>query len=113
MGDNFFFGLFPYIDVDGGGSLAGMIAAHQKALGLINDDSKIIPGHGPLAVKSDLIKAQDMLKTIQKRVKEQVTEGATLENILAKDILADYAEYSSFIDKDTMVKIAHRSITQN
>lgn len=113
MGDNFFFGLFPYIDVDGGGSLAGMIAAHEKALGLINDDSKIIPGHGPLAVKSDLIKAQDMLKTIQKRVKEEITRGATLEDILAKDILADYAEYSSFIDKDNMVKIAHRSITQN
>ena len=113
MGDNFFFGLFPYIDVDGGGSLAGMIAAHQKALDLINDDSKIIPGHGPLAVKSDLIKAQDMLKTIQKRVQGEIIEGATLENILAKDMLADYAEYSSFIDKDTMVKIAHRSITQN
>lgn len=113
MGDNFFFGLFPYIDVDGGGSLAGMIAAHQKALDLINDDSKIIPGHGPLAVKSDLIKAQDMLKTIQKRVQGEITEGATLEDILAKDILADYAEYSSFIDKDNMVKIAHRSITQN
>lgn len=113
MGDNFFLGMFPYIDVDGGGSLAGMIAAHEKALELVNDDSKIIPGHGPLAVKSDLIKAQDMLKIIEKRVKQQIDEGATLENILAKDILADYAEYASFIDKDNMVKIAYRSISQN
>lgn len=112
MGDNFFFGLFPYIDVDGGGSLAGMIASHDKALALINDETKIIPGHGPLAVKADLIKAQDMLKTIQKRVKDNITGGATLDDILAKDILADYAEYASFIDKDNMVKIAYRSITQ-
>lgn len=112
MGDNFFFGIFPYIDVDGGGSLSGMIDSHSKALGLINDETKIIPGHGPLAVKADLIKAQDMLKVIQKRVKEEITRGATLKNILEKDILADYAEYASFIDKDTMVKIAHRSLTQ-
>ncbi|MEP3889950.1 MAG: MBL fold metallo-hydrolase [Hellea sp.] len=113
MGDNFFFGLFPYIDVDGGGSLAGMIAAHEKALELVNDNTTIIPGHGPLAVRADLIKAQEMLKTIQKRVKEEIARGATLENILEKDILADYAEYSSFIDEENMVKIAHRSITQN
>jgi len=113
MGDNFFFGMFPYIDVDGGGSLAGMIASHDKALELVNDNTKIIPGHGSLAVKADLIKTRDMLKTVEKRVKEEVAGGATLENILKKDILADLAEYSSFIDKDNMVKISHRSVTQN
>ena len=113
MGDNFFFGLFPYIDVDGGGSLSGMIASHGKALELINEETKVIPGHGPLAAKADLIKTQDMLKTIEKRVKAEIARGATLENILEKDILADYAEYSSFIDKDNMVKIAHRSIMLN
>ena len=112
MGDNFFLGLFPYIDVDGGGSLAGMIAAHERALEFVNDETKIIPGHGPLAVKADLIKTQDMLKIIQKRVEDEIARGATLENILKKDILADYAEYSSFIDKDTMVKISYRSLMQ-
>mgnify|MGYP000185295038 CR=1 FL=1 len=113
MGDNFFFGLFPYIDVDGGGSLAGMIASHGKALGLINDETKVIPGHGPLATKADLTKTQEMLKTIEKRVKAEIARGASLDDILEKDILADYAEYASFIDKDNMVKIAHRSILKN
>ena len=113
MGDNFFFGLFPYIDVDGGGSLSGMIDSHSKALELINDDTKIIPGHGALATKADLIATQDMLKTIKKRVKEEIARGATLDEILKKDILADYAKFSSFIDKDTMVKIAHRSLMLN
>ena len=112
MGDNFFFGTFPYIDVDGGGSLSGMIASHAKALELVDDDTKIIPGHGALAKKADLVKTQDMLKTIEKRVKEEIARGATLENMLKKDILADYAEYSSFIDKDNMVKISYRSLTQ-
>ena len=113
MGDNFFFGLFPYIDVDGGGSISGMIASHARALELINDETKVIPGHGPLAVKADLIKTQEMLKTIEKRVKEEIARGATLEDILKKAILADYAEFASFIDEDTMVKIAYRSITLN
>ena len=111
MGDNFFFGLFPYIDVDGGGSLSGMIASHDKALGLINDDTKVIPGHGSLATKADLIKTQEILITVKERVNVEITRGATLDDMLKKDILADYAEYSSFIDKDNMVKIAHRSLT--
>ena len=111
MGDNYFNGLFPYIDIDGGGSLAGMIAAHQTALDMINDDTKIIPGHGPLAVKADLIKTQDMLKTIHSRVKEEIDKGASLDEILKKDLLADYSEYASFINEENMIKIAHRSIT--
>jgi len=53
-----------------------------------------------------------MLKTIEKRVKDEIARGATLEQILEKNILADYAEYASFIDEINMVKIAHRSITQ-
>jgi len=112
MGDNYFNGLFPYIDVDGGGSLAGMIASHDTALGMINSDTKIIPGHGPLAVKADLIKTRDMLKTIQNRVKGEIAKGASLDEILKKDLLADYSEYASFIDEENMIKIAHRSITQ-
>ncbi len=113
MGDNFFFGMFPYIDVDGGGTLAGMIAAHDTALSLINAETKIIPGHGALAKKADLINARDMLKTIETRVKAEIEAGSSLEDILAKDILADFSKYSSFIDKDNMVKISHRSLTQS
>jgi len=90
-----------------------MIASHGAALEFINDETKIIPGHGPLAVKADLIKTQDLLITIQKRVTDEIAKGVSLEDILKKDIVADYAEYSSFIDKENMVKIAHRSITLN
>lgn len=112
MGDNFFNGMFPYIDIDGGGSLQGMIVSHEAGLTLINDETKIIPGHGPLAVKADLKKAQELLKTIQKRVELEISKGATLEDILEKDLLKDLESYSSFIKTDNMVKFAHRSLTQ-
>lgn len=111
MGDNFFNGMFPYIDIDGGGSLQGMIASHGAALSLINDETTIIPGHGPLAVKADLIKAQELLKDIQNRVQSEISKGATLDEILEQDLLKDLSSYSSFIDTVNMVKFAHRSLT--
>jgi len=111
MGDNFFNGLFPYIDVDAGGSVAGMIASHDKALALANDDTRIIPGHGPMASKADLMAARDMLKTVHDRVKAKIEAGETLETILESNILQDYAKYASFIDETNMVRITHRSIT--
>ena len=112
MGDNFFNGMFPYIDIDGGGSLQGMIASHDLALSLINDETTIIPGHGPVAVKADLIKIQGMLKDVQNRVEIQISAGATLEKILEQDLLKDLSHYSGFIDTENMVKFAHRSLTR-
>lgn len=113
MGDNFFNGLFPYIDVDSGGSLQGMIAAHQVALDLINDDTRVIPGHGPLATKNDLKTAQSVLITVQSRVKSQIDEGKNLDMIIASAPLADMSKYSAFIDEDNMVRIAYASLANN
>ena len=111
MGDNYFNGLFPYIDVDAGGSVAGMIAAHNKALALADDDTRIIPGHGPMASKADLTAARDMLQTIHDRVKARIEAGESLDSILESNILQDYAKYASFIDEKNMVRITYRSIT--
>lgn len=113
MGDNYFNGLFPYIDVDAGGSVAGMLAAHDAALALSDDDTKIIPGHGPMASKADLQGARDMLSDIHERVKARIDAGDSLETILAANILNDYAQYASFIDEANMVRITYRSITGN
>lgn len=111
MGDNYFNGLFPYIDVDAGGSVAGMIAAHNKALALANDKTSIIPGHGPMATKSDLTAARDMLQAIHDRIKARIDAGEDLDIILESNILQDYAKYASFIDEKNMVRITYRSIT--
>ncbi len=110
MGDNFFLGMFPYVDVDGGGSLQGMIDAHDRVLAMIDDETQIIPGHGPMAGKADLQKTRDSLADIQARVKAEMDAGADLNTILNKKVLADYKDLAGFIDEDNMVRIAFRSL---
>lgn len=111
MGDNFFNGLFPYIDVDSGGSLSGMIAALDAGLKIAGPNSKIIPGHGPLSNRDDLQKTRDILVDIQSRVKARVDKGDSLNDILTANILSDYKHLASFINEENMVKIAFRSLT--
>lgn len=112
MGDNFFNGMFPYIDIDAGGSVAGMIAAHDRALLLADDNTQIIPGHGPMSTKADLQKARDMLVDINRRVKARLRAGDTLDALISSNILLDYADYSGFIDQEKMIRITHRSLVK-
>jgi glyoxylase-like metal-dependent hydrolase (beta-lactamase superfamily II) len=113
MGDNYFNGMFPYVDIDAGGSLQGMIAAHDTALAMINDETRIMPGHGPEASKADLMTAHEMLVDIQNRVQSHIDNGKSLEEILDAKILKDLGDYASFIDEDRMIRIAHRSLTNS
>ncbi len=111
MGDNFFNGMFPYVDVDGGGSVAGMIAALSKGLEVGNADTKIIPGHGPLSTPNDMRQTRDILAEIENRVKSRIDAGESLETILNGKILSDYSALNSFINEDNMVRITFRSLT--
>jgi len=112
MGDNFFNGNFPYIDIDSGGSLQGMIASHNKALSMVGDNTKIIPGHGPLAAKSDLIKTRDVLKDVMTRVQARIDQGQNLEAMLADNPLKGMGRDGWFINEETMGRIAFRSLTE-
>ena len=111
MGDNFFNGLFPFVDIDGGGHVDGMIAALDKGLSLSNADTKIIPGHGPLSTPADMKAARDMLADVQARVKAKIDDGASLDEIISSEILSDYSELASFIDEKNMIRTAFRSLT--
>ena len=112
MGDNYFKGMFPYIDVDAGGSLQGMIKSHNQALSLANADTVIIPGHGALANKTELTETRDMLVTVQNRVDQRIKSGQSLDDILADNILDDLKSYVKFIDEEKMVRISYRSLTK-
>jgi len=92
MGDTFFNGFFPFIDQSSGGSLDGMIAAADKALALVNDETKIIPGHGPLGNKVDLEAYQSMLLDVKSAMAPLVNSNKTREDVLAADPLKEIGE---------------------
>ena len=113
-GDVMFNRLFPYIDMPGGGSVAGFIAAQKKIIAMADDNTKIIPGHGELATKADLRVALDMLEDAQARVKALIDAGNSLEEVLAKNPLADYHDVWNwgFITTERMTRSMFRSVAQ-
>ena len=111
--DLFFNSMFPYIDIDGGGSVAGFQEGQQRILDLADDDTVIIPGHGSIANKADLQSALYMLIDAEARVKKLVDEGMSEDEILATNPLEDYhAQWNwGFITTERMTKTLYRSLT--
>ena len=83
MGDTFFNGFYPFIDVESGGSINGMIAADDLVLARIDDNTKVIPGHGPLGTKAQLKAFRDMLAGIRDGVAQQIKAGKSMEETVA------------------------------
>ena len=112
-GDAMFNRLFPYIDMDSGGSVDGFIAAQKKIIAIANDETKIIPGHGELANKADLQAAVDMLEDAQARVRALVDAGKSQAEVLAENPLADYHDGWSwgFITTERMTETLYLSLT--
>ena len=88
-GDLFFNGFYPFIDVDHGGSLKGMIKGVDKVLRLADDQTKIISGHGPLGDKKQLQKYRDMLAVAFERLNSLKAQGKTAQEAVAAKPLAD------------------------
>jgi cyclase len=91
-GDIFFNGFFPFIDVQHGGSLKGMIKAVDSILALADADTKIIAGHGPLGDRAQLTSYRDMLQTSYERLKALKADGKTAKEAAAAKPLADLEE---------------------
>ena len=108
-GDIFFNGFYPYIDGGTGGSVSGMIAGTNKLLAVATNDTKIVPGHGPLGTKADLMKYRDMLVTAREHLMKLKTAGKSLEEAVAAKPLADLdaAWGKGLFTTDTFVQIAY------
>jgi len=83
---------YPFVDGGNGGNLDGLIAGHARALALCNDQTRVIPGHGPLTGKAELQAYHDMLVVIRKRVSDLVKKGRTLEQVQAAAPTKEYDE---------------------
>ena len=112
MGDLFFNKVtLPFIDIESGGNAVGMLEGVDTALKMIRDDTKVIPGHGPMATKADLIAYRDMLATVISAVAEQRKAGKSLADIQAMKPAAKYdINPDGFITGDAFVEAIYKSL---
>ncbi|HYZ90553.1 MAG TPA: hypothetical protein VE620_14755 [Myxococcales bacterium] len=104
MGDDFVTYGFPFVDLDSGGSVRGMIGAIDEVLPQIPADAKIIPGHGPLSTVADLKKFRGTLDEIVALVARGLKSGKTAEQMQKEKLLAPYAAWDGgFVKPDEFI----------
>jgi cyclase len=114
MGDVYVRYGYPFVDQSTGGTLSGMIAAVERVLPLIDDRTRVIPGHGDVGDRTSLRRYRDMLVAVRERVRRQVAAGASLERVLASKPTADLdAEWGkAFVKPDDFVRVAYADATR-
>ncbi|MGC1650196.1 MAG: MBL fold metallo-hydrolase [Candidatus Sulfotelmatobacter sp.] len=112
MGDDFVTYGFPFIDVDSGGSINGMIDGVEKVIAQVPADVKIIPGHGPVSSLDDLRAYLTMIKATRDAVAKALAEGKTLDQMKQAKLLAPWNKYSGdFINEDAFLETLYNSLT--
>ena len=113
-GDILFQGVYPFIDVEHGGSISGTIDATNRILEMIDDNTRIIPGHGMLTDKQGLTAYRDMLNKIRDRIRSEIKAGKTLEEIKLSRPTQDFdSEWGGgFLKPDVFVGIVYQSLMQ-
>ena len=112
MGDDFVTYGFPFIDVDAGGSINGMIDGVEKVIAQVPPDVKIIPGHGPVSSLDDVRAYLGMLKATRDAVEQQLKAGKTLEQMKQAKLLDPWKKYSGdFVNEDVFLETLYNSLT--
>ncbi len=112
-GDLFFTSSYPFIDLDSGGAIGGIIAAADQMIDLADEATQVIPGHGTMSNKKDLMAWRDMVTTIRSRIEMQMKEGKSLDEILASKPTEEFDEKwgKGFIEPDQFVQLVHQSLS--
>ncbi len=111
-GDVFFNGMFPFIDLDNGGSVDGFIAAQRRIIERADTDTRIIPGHGAIATRSDLERDLAVLLDARSAVKALVDAGKSEDETVATNPLSDHHDkYDwAFITTELMTRTLYRDL---
>lgn len=114
MGDTFFNGSYPYVDLSAGGSVDGVIENARRVLELTDEKTKIIPGHGPLTDKKGLQQYHDLLVRLRGKIKTLVDAGNTREQVIAAKPTREFdAHYGQgFMKPDIWTGIVYDSLKQ-
>ncbi len=112
MGDQFFNGRFPFVDLESGGSVEGYARNVGAVIERVPADVKIIPGHGPLASLDDLKGFHRMLVSTIEIVRKGMREGKTLDQLKAAGLPAEWKSYDGgFIKADGWIETIHKSLS--
>jgi cyclase len=112
MGDVYFNRLYPFIDLDSGGGIHGMIDAVDRGLGLADEDTVVVPGHGPLSNRAELSAYRDMLAGFRDRIAALKAAGKSLEEVVAARPTAEFDEAlgGRFISAERLVGFIYQSL---
>ena len=112
MGDIYFNGMYPFIDLSAGGSINGMISAVKRVLLLCDRNTKVIPGHGHLSDKAELEEYLKMLVAVRDRITREIKAGKPLDAVIASQPTRDLdpAWGKGFMKPEQFVKIVYDSL---
>jgi glyoxylase-like metal-dependent hydrolase (beta-lactamase superfamily II) len=113
LGDDFFAGSFPFVDLDSGGSVEGLTKNIGELINKIPAGAKLIPGHGPISTLDDLKAYHHMLVETTAIVGQKIAAGKTLPQIKTEGLPAEWKPWGSgFIKTDQWLELVHRSLTK-
>ena len=112
MGDTFFNGQYPFIDNSSNGSIDGYIAAAESVLARSDANTKIIPGHGPLATPDDLRAFLNVVRRTRDSIQSMIDGGRTEEEVVAAKPTAEWdAQWGGgFMNAENFTRFAYRSL---
>ena len=110
MGDTYFNGMLPFIDLESGGSADGLLAALDEALAIANERTIIVPGHGPLATRADLLAYCDRIRSLRDQVAEAIRAGRSLDEVKAMRLADPHGRDTDFITPDFFIETLYRSL---
>jgi glyoxylase-like metal-dependent hydrolase (beta-lactamase superfamily II) len=112
MGDEFVRYGFPFVDVNGGGSVQGMIVACERVAAMVPADAKVIPGHGELANVDDLRAYTKMMKDTMGVVQNAMARGETLSQMKSEKVLDPWQKSSgTFVTTDAWIETIYNSLS--
>ena len=113
LGDDFFSGRFPFVDLDSGGSVQGLAKNIGEIIPKIPAGAKLIPGHGPLATIDDLKTYHRMLQETTQFVQKQMSKKKTLEQIKKEGLPAEWKAWGEgFVKTDQWIDLVYASLSK-
>jgi glyoxylase-like metal-dependent hydrolase (beta-lactamase superfamily II) len=115
VGDIFSNAFYPIIDLTSGGSIDGLILTVDRILSQIDDQAKIVPGHGPVATRADLQAYRGMLVEVRQRIQQLMAAGKTMDEVVAaaptKDLDAKWGR--GYVTPDVFTKLVFTSLAKS